>query len=122
MRMILMDGSMQMTNVQNRWAFSSVTPLALRQGHNLYNPALSNTAQELTGETWSITYSDGGAASGNLVYTDIVDIGGFTVPSQAVGLAQQITNDFVYNPLDGVLGLAFSSINTGMPGLMFAGS
>jgi hypothetical protein len=115
MRMILMDGSARMTDVQNRWAFSSVTPLALRQGHNLYNPALSNTAQELTGETWSITYSDGGAASGNLVYTDIVDIGGFTVPSQAVELAQQITNNLVYNLLDGVLGLAFSSINTGMP-------
>jgi hypothetical protein len=122
MRMILMDGSTRMTDVQNRWAFSSVTPLVLRQGHNLYNPALSNTAQELTGETWSITYSDGGAASGNLVYTDIVDIGGFTVPSQAVELAQQITNNLVYNPLDGVLGLAFSSINTGMPGLMFAGN
>jgi hypothetical protein len=122
MRMILMAGSARMTDVQNRWAFSSVTPLALRQGHNLYNPALSNTAQELTGETWSITYSDGGAASGNLVYTDIVDIGGFTVPSQAVELAQQITNNLVYNLLDGVLGLAFSSINTGMPGLMFAGS
>jgi hypothetical protein len=120
--MILMDGSTRMTDVQNRWAFSSVTPIALRQGHNLYNPALSNTAQELTGETWSITYSDGGAASGNLVYTDIVDIGGFIVPSQAIELAQQVTNDFVYNPLDGVLGLAFSSINTGMPGLMFAGS
>jgi hypothetical protein len=108
--------------VQNRWAFSSVTPIALRQGHNLYNPALSNTAQELTGYTWSITYGDGGAASGNLVYTDIVDIGGFTVAGQAVELAQQVTNDFVYNQLDGVLGLAFSFINTGMPGHMSAGS
>jgi Eukaryotic aspartyl protease len=122
MRMILMDGSTRMTDVQNRWAFSSVTPLALRQGHNLYNPALSNTAQELTGETWGITYGDGGGASGNLVYTDIVDIGGLAVPSQAVELAQQVSNDFVYNELDGILGLAFSSLNTGMPDLMFAGS
>jgi hypothetical protein len=94
MRMV-MDRSTRMTDVKNRWAFSSVTPSALRQDHNLYNPALSNTAQELNGYTWGITYSDGGAASGNLVYTDTVDISGFTVPGQAVELPRQVSNDFV---------------------------
>ena len=122
MRMILMGGSTRITDVQNRWAFSSVTPPALSQGHNLYNPAVSATAQVQTGSYWGITYGDGSAASGNLVYTDIVDVGGFIVPNQAVELPQQVTNKFVYSQLDGILGLAFSSINTGMPGLMFAGS
>ena len=120
MRMILMDGSTRMTDVQNRWVFSNFTPPALRQGHNLYN--LSNTAEELTGETWNATYLNGDAASGNLVYSDTVYIGGLTVDGQAIELVQQASDDFVSSPLDGILGLAFSSINTGMPGLMFAGS
>ena len=88
----------------------------------MYNPSLSSTAQELSGYTWNITYGDGSSSSGN-VYTDDVTVGGITVTKQAVELAEQVSSQFVQDTQsDGILGLAFSSINTGMPGLTFAWS
>jgi aspergillopepsin I len=122
MHMMLMDGSTRMTDVQNRWVYSSETPPQVRQNHNIYDPTLSYTSQLLPGLYWSITYGDGSSASGNLVYTDIVGVGGTVVGPQAVELVEEVTGNLVGNPLDGMLGLAFSSLNEGVSGLMFAGS
>ncbi len=67
----------------------------------------------MSGYTWGITYQSGGSASGN-VYTDTVNIGGATVTGQAVELATTASSAYIYDTAcDGMLGLGFSSINSG---------
>ena len=94
--------------------FSSELSSSEDSGHSVYNPSKSSTAKLLSGETWNISYGDGSSASGN-VYTDDVTVGGVTVTSQAVELAETISSQFEEDTdSDGLLGLAFSSINTGL--------
>lgn len=87
-------------------------PSSESSGHKLYNPS---SAQQLNGETWKISYGDGSGASGD-VYSDTVTVGGVTVTSQAVEAAQSVSAQFEQDTQnDGLLGLAFSSINTVTP-------
>ena len=97
------------------WVYSSELSTTQTNGHDIYNPSKSNTSKKLAGATWSITYGDGSSSSGD-VYTDTVSVGATTFRNQAVELAQKISAQFqqdVNN--DGLLGLAFSSINTVRP-------
>jgi Eukaryotic aspartyl protease len=83
-------------------------------GHTIYNPANSSTAHQVTG-TWNISYGDGSSASGN-VYTDTVTVGNIAIPNQAVELAEKLSSSFLQNGgNDGLLGLAWPSINTVTP-------
>jgi aspergillopepsin I len=67
----------------------------------------------MSGYSWRITYGDGSGASGD-VYKDKVSVGGVTATSQAVEAARSVSSQFVQDTAnDGLLGLAFSSINTG---------
>ncbi|KAL8692139.1 MAG: hypothetical protein Q9218_002781 [Villophora microphyllina] len=103
------------TGSSDLWCFSSELPATESNGHSVYNPALSSTSHLLSGYTWSISYGDGSGASGN-VYTDTVKVGPTTVTGQAVELAQQISAQFQQDiDNDGLLGLAFDSINTVKP-------
>ncbi|KAH0842340.1 Aspartic protease pep1 [Fonsecaea pedrosoi] len=96
-----------------RWVFSSQLPSSERSGHSIYDPSKSKTSKQLSGATWKISYGDGSSASGS-VYTDTVNVGGTTVTGQAVEVAKQISSQFQQDANnDGLLGLAFSSINTG---------
>lgn len=103
------------TGSSDLWVFSSELPAASSSGHSIYNPASSSTSKLLSGYTWSISYGDGSGASGN-VYTDTVKVGATTVTGQAVELAQTISAQFQQDiDNDGLLGLAFDSINTVKP-------
>jgi len=100
------------TGSSDLWVFSSEQPKSQTTGHVIYTP--SKTSKLLSGETWSISYGDGSSASGN-VYTDTVSVGASTVTGQAVELAKTVSGSFVSDPGDGLLGLAFDSINTVTP-------
>ncbi|MCJ1355514.1 MAG: Type I transmembrane sorting receptor [Icmadophila ericetorum] len=102
------------TGSSDLWVFSSELPAADQTGHTVYNPSKSSTSKLLSGETWSIEYGDGSSASGN-IYTDVVSVGTTTFPTQAVECAKKISSEFVDDTSDGLLGLAFDSINTATP-------
>lgn len=95
------------------WVFSSQLPSSESSGHGIYKP--SKSSSKLDGYSWKISYGDSSSASGD-VYKDIVTVGGVTADGQAVEAAKQISEQFVQDENnDGLLGLAFSSINTVEP-------
>nr|AXN90910.1 aspartic protease [Evansstolkia leycettana] len=100
------------TGSADLWVFSSELPASEQAGHGVYNVSSS---KKLQGYSWSISYGDGSSASGD-VYKDSVTVGGITASSQAVEAAQHISQQFTQDVNnDGLLGLAFSSINTVNP-------
>ncbi|KAK7949054.1 secreted aspartic proteinase precursor [Apiospora aurea] len=103
------------TGSSDLWVFSSETPRSQRNGQAIYTPGSSSTSKQLNGYTWDISYGDGSSSSGN-VFTDKVNIGGLVVNNQAVEAAQQVSDSFSSDSsIDGLVGLAFSSLNTVSP-------
>ncbi|KAI1076137.1 eukaryotic aspartyl protease [Whalleya microplaca] len=103
------------TGSSDLWVFSSETPTNQVMGQALYNIDQSSTAQLLMGASWAISYGDGSSSNGN-VYLDTVSIGGVKVENQAVESASNVSMSFTQRPdTDGLVGLAFSSINTVKP-------
>ncbi|KAI0126914.1 eukaryotic aspartyl protease [Xylariales sp. AK1849] len=103
------------TGSSDLWVFSSLTPQAEVDGQTIYNIKQSSTAQQMTGASWSISYGDG-SSSGGSVFKDTVSVGGITVKSQAVEAAQNVSSSFTQRAsTDGLLGLAFSTLNTVSP-------
>jgi hypothetical protein len=101
------------TGSSDLWVWSSelTNPSS---GHTIYNPANSSTAKQAAG-TWNISYGDGSSASGN-IYTDAVTVANVTIPNQAVELAEKLSSSFLQDGgSDGLLGLAWPSINTVTP-------
>lgn len=97
------------------WVFNTQLSPQLTAGHQVYNPAASKTFKLLPGHTFEISYGDGSAAAGN-VGTDVVEIGGVSVQNQAVELATKVTQTFIQDTQNnGLLGLAFSKLNTVQP-------
>jgi aspergillopepsin I len=93
--------------------FSSELPSSEQAGHSIYKPGGNGT--KIAGATWQIQYGDQSSASGD-VYKDTVTVGGVKATGQAVEAAQKISQQFVNDKNnDGLLGLAFSSINTVKP-------
>jgi hypothetical protein len=83
-------------------------------GHTIYNPAHSSTAKKAAG-TWNISYGDGSSASGN-VYNDTITVADVVIQNQAVELAEKLSSSFLQDGgNDGLLGLAWPSINTVSP-------
>ncbi|KAK4704863.1 hypothetical protein P7C70_g1350, partial [Phenoliferia sp. Uapishka_3] len=102
------------TGSSDLWVWSSEYKGTGTSGHAIYNPAKSTTAKRQTGSTWSISYGDGSMASGD-VYTDSVALGSITIPNQAIELASKLSSSFLQGGSDGLLGLAWPSINTVTP-------
>ncbi|OCL15005.1 acid protease [Glonium stellatum] len=82
--------------------------------HNIFNPKKSSTFKKTPGSTWQIQYGDSSTASGD-VGTDNVTIGGLTIKNQAIELAKTLSSQFEQSAGDGLLGLAWGSINTVQP-------
>ncbi|KIJ53291.1 hypothetical protein M422DRAFT_25704 [Sphaerobolus stellatus SS14] len=102
------------TGSSDLWVWSSELRSSLA-GHNIYKPTASSTAKAVSGATWNISYGDGSSASGN-VFTDTVKIGTLSIPNQAVELAEKLSSSFLQEGgSDGLLGLAWPSINTVQP-------
>jgi hypothetical protein len=97
------------------WVFNTGMPSDQQTGHTVFDPSKSSTFQTLTGSTFSISYGDGSGAAGT-VGTDDVSIGGATVTGQAVELATAVSQTFVTDTAsNGLVGLAFSKLNTVQP-------
>lgn len=95
-----------------RWAFSSLQAKSQLSGHDYYTV---DPSKQISGASWKISYGDGSGASGK-VYADKVVVGGVTATSQAVEAATSVSAEFAQDVNDdGLLGLAFSSINTVQP-------
>lgn len=100
------------TGSADLWVFSDLLSSSEESGHDIYTP--SSAGKELSGYSWDISYGDGSGASG-VVYSDKVVIGAVTATSQAVEAATSVSSSFVSDSADGLVGLAFSSINTVTP-------
>ncbi|CCF34316.1 eukaryotic aspartyl protease, partial [Colletotrichum higginsianum] len=97
------------------WVFTSMLDAQSQTGHQLYDPSKSQGAKMLQGQQFSIRYGDGSGAQG-VVGTDVVDIGGAVVQEQAIEMATAVSQQFVQDTANnGLLGLAFSKLNTVKP-------
>lgn len=81
------------------------------QGKHLYNSTLSSTYQK-NGESWTIQYGTGSASGflGEDTVTLGTDSNALVVPKTTFGQATSIASFFANDPIDGILGLAFTSI------------
>ncbi|KAF8853059.1 aspartic proteinase precursor [Acephala macrosclerotiorum] len=93
---------------------SSIQSQGKSAGHTIYDPKASSTYKNQSGATWKISYGDSSSASGD-VGTDTVSIGGLAIQNQAVELAKTMSDQFIQGAGDGLLGLAFGTINTVTP-------
>lgn len=97
------------------WFFNTGLPSNAQQGHTLYDPKKSSSFQLLQGQSFNISYGDGSTASGP-VGTDTLDIGGSTVQNMAIGVPNEVSASFVTDSAsNGLVGLAFSKLNTVTP-------
>ncbi|PQE05839.1 Peptidase aspartic catalytic protein [Rutstroemia sp. NJR-2017a BVV2] len=105
------------TGSSDLWVWSTELPKATTSkatGHTIFDPKKSSTFKTLNSSKWQISYGDSSSASGT-VGTDNVTIGGLTIKNQAVELANKLSAQFVEGAGDGLLGLAWGSINTVTP-------
>ncbi|TIA42127.1 acid protease [Aureobasidium pullulans] len=107
------------TGSSDLWVWStnlsqSIQTQGKQAGHTIFDPSKSSTWKEASGSTWQISYGDQSSASGT-VGTDVVTVGGLAIQNQAVEVANQISDQFVQSTGDGLLGLAWGSINTVQP-------
>ncbi|KAF2188137.1 acid protease [Zopfia rhizophila CBS 207.26] len=94
------------------WVFSTELPQQSIGQHSAFDAQKSTSFKQIQGAQFSISYGDGSGAAG-IVGTDKVNIGGVTVENQAVELATAVSRSFVEDTnTDGLVGLAFSQLNT----------
>ncbi|CAO2652602.1 Nn.00g008850.m01.CDS01 [Neocucurbitaria sp. VM-36] len=100
------------TGSSDLWVFSSLQASSQLTGHDYYQV---DASKEKKGYTWKISYGDGSGAAGK-VYADKVVVGGVTATTQAVEAATSVSAQFTQDQdTDGLLGLAFSTLNTVKP-------
>ena len=107
------------TGSADLWLWSTELPSSTTSNppspHTIYDPTKSSTYKATSGASWKIGYGDGSSASGT-VGTDNVNVGGLVIKDQSIELANNLSTQFQQDTSDGLLGLAFGSINTVTPG------
>ncbi|KAL6710415.1 hypothetical protein ACN47E_009361 [Coniothyrium glycines] len=94
------------------WVFSTELKQQAIGQHTAFDASNSTTFKKVTGAQWKISYGDGSGAAGT-VGTDVVTIGGVKVENQTVELANAVSQTFIEDTnTDGLVGLAFSKLNT----------
>ncbi|KAI1641430.1 aspartic endopeptidase [Biscogniauxia mediterranea] len=99
------------TGSADLWVRSTHASSSAQSGHNVFNPAKSSTFKKLAGKTWKIQYGDGSSASGDCG-SDILRVGGLTIKNQTIECASKMSQEFEEGTGDGLLGLAWSTINS----------
>jgi hypothetical protein len=95
-----------------RWMFSTDLPAQSIGQHSAFDASKSTTFKKMTGSQFKVSYGDGSGAAGT-VGTDVVTIGGVKVENQVVELASAVSQSFIEDTnTDGLVGLAFSQLNT----------
>ena len=107
------------TGSADLWVWSTQLSASLQSsgtssGHTIFDSSKSSTWKLSSGETWQIQYGDGSTASGD-VGTDVLNVGGLVIEGQAIEEAEKLSASFQSGSGDGLLGLAFGSINTVKP-------
>jgi len=105
------------TGSSDLWLWSTELPANIQsqgKGHNIFDPSKSSTFKDQSGSSWKISYGDQSSASGT-VGTDTVVLGGLSIKNQAIELANTMSSQFIQGTGDGLLGLAWGSINTVTP-------
>ncbi|KAF2091885.1 acid protease [Saccharata proteae CBS 121410] len=107
------------TGSADLWCWSTELPASIQSegqkaDHAIFDPSKSSTFKKLDSATWQIQYGDSSSASGD-VGTDNLTLGGLTIKDQAIELAKELSTEFVQGAGDGLLGLAWGSINTVQP-------
>lgn len=104
------------TGSADLWLWSTELPAATTSGtsHTVFDPKQSSTFKNSSGSSWQISYGDSSSASGT-VGTDVVNVGGLVIQNQAIELASTLSTQFQQDSSDGLLGLAWGSINTVTP-------
>ncbi|KAI8942537.1 hypothetical protein NX059_000599 [Plenodomus lindquistii] len=94
------------------WMFSTELDPQSIGTHAAFDASKSPTFKKAVGSQFKISYGDGSGAAGT-VGTDTVTIGGVKVENQVVELATAVSRSFVEDTnTDGLVGLAFSQLNT----------
>jgi hypothetical protein len=92
--------------------FSTDLPARAIGQHTAFDASKSATFKKTAGAQFRISYGDGSGAAGT-VGTDTVTIGGVKVEGQTVELANAVSRSFTEDAnTDGLVGLAFSKLNT----------
>lgn len=104
------------TGSADLWLWSTELPAATTSGtsHTIFDSTKSSTFKNSSGSSWKISYGDNSSASGT-VGTDVVNVGGLIIQNQAIELAKTLSTQFQQDSSDGLLGLAWGSINTVTP-------
>ncbi|KAG5915110.1 hypothetical protein E4U42_000152 [Claviceps africana] len=103
------------TGSSDLWVMTTQLDPATTANHHVYNASRSATFRPLSGAAFRISYGDGSGAQGT-VGIDVVDVGGASFAHQAIELATAVSPQFLRDQgNDGILGLAFSHINSVRP-------
>lgn len=101
-------------HIHQVWSTELPSGTQSQGSHTIFNASKSSTFKNSSGETWQISYGDGSSASGD-VGTDTLNLGGLVIQNQAIEEASTLSSQFASGTGDGLLGLAFGSINTVKP-------
>lgn len=102
------------TGSSDLWVLSNAIPGASGGNRKTFDQTKSRTFKPMQGATFQISYGDGSAAAGG-VGMDMIDVGG-AMTLQAIEVADKVTSSFLEDQNNsGLMGLAFSNLNTVKP-------